>query len=99
MNDTQQYDVITQKNEGNESHEAIELKYGVLESVINVEDQPRKVYGLCITKNSSSVCLEESEIYDVCCSKEEATILAEKLAQNKVLPLHLHEVVQDYLDK
>lgn len=82
-----------------EDDEMALLKYFVLEGAELVEgtDEKQKTYGLEIEKWTKHD-VERDAVYDVTTKKEKAFDIMYSLKENKLLPVHLKDVVMDLLD-
>ena len=82
-----------------EDDEMALLKYFVLENTEFVEGTSEKhtTYGLEIEKWTKHY-VEKDAVYDVTTQKEKAFTIMDSLKENKLLPVHLKDVVGDLLD-
>lgn len=76
----------------------VELKYYILEQKVFYEDLNEELtaYGLEIEKRDNTMT-ETSKIEDITCNKKEIDEITRMLKDNKVLPVHLNDVVLDML--
>jgi hypothetical protein len=83
-----------QLSNGNE----IELKYYILkqEKFYPEFNQQHTIFGIEIEKKDNEF-VESNFIEDITCDADEINLISCKLKQNKVLPIHLEDIVIDML--
>jgi len=75
---------------------SFELKYYVLEEVVENESNQYVEYGVEIEKQDSSR-IEKSQIKDITTDQTRIDIIVKSLIRNSVTPVHLHDVIEDML--
>lgn len=78
--------------------QTVELKYYILKQEMFYEDLSKEItaYGIEIEKTENAI-VETSRLEDITCNKEEIDLITRVLKENKVLPVHLQDVVLDMI--
>ena len=78
--------------------QTVELKYYILKQEMFYEDLSKEItaYGIEIEKTENAI-VETSRLEDITCNKEEIDSITRVLKENKVLPIHLQDIVLDML--
>ena len=73
-----------------------ELKYYILEEVVEKDSSKYVEYGVEIEKQDSSR-IEKSQIKDITTDQTRIDSIVKSLMANSVTPIHLHDVIEDML--
>ncbi len=73
------------------------IKYMVFKEEITVEDRSQTVYGIEAFEKVGDVLRSVERVSDITYSREKAEQLCDKCNKNKLSPLHLKDVCEDFL--
>ena len=78
--------------------QTVELKYYILKQEMFCEDLSKEIiaYGIEIEKTENAI-IEKSRLEDITCNKEKIDLITRILKENKVLPVHLQDIVLDMI--
>ena len=75
---------------------SIELKYYILEEVVELGSSKLVDYGIEIEKQDSAR-IEKSQVKDITTDQTRIDNIVKSLMRNSVTPVHLHDVIEDML--
>lgn len=95
---TKKVEIQPDENMSN-SNNVIELEYYLLESEISdcEELDGKRIYGIEIVKKVSASAVEKETVTNLCCCKDNAESILNKLADNSVTPVGMPFVLDDML--
>lgn len=81
-----------------ENKRIVKLKYFLLEEAKIVEEtgESKKMYGICVEKWKGDE-LEKDFVNDITSERENAMSITNCLKENKIMPIHLKDVIIDML--
>lgn len=75
---------------------SFELKYYILEEVVEIASKKYVEYGVEIEKQDNRR-IEKSQVKDITTDQTRIDIIVKSLMRNGVTPIHLHDVIEDML--